>query len=222
MASIVRVLSRATAEVFTLNGEPTLRGDVDKHRIKSDTLPRTLRLLPRRRPSALHGPTSGRTSSDRKFLLERRVKRDYAERRTGFGGGSSEDGLVVGSRSGPCGARSVTGPGQIEGGTMATAPQDDAPHGPSHMAAIPAQLPNAIAMGAKNTRPATMSTPITSPRRISRASITDGPRGVKVRGPQVVSQFDPHTLRRRSGPRAILAAWQSDSRGRATLTSAAT
>src|SRR5712692_8760596 len=85
-----------------------------KHSMKNDTLPRTRRLLPRRRASVLHGPIDRWTSSGRKILLERRVKCDYAERRTGFGGGSSEDRLAVGSRSGPCGATSVTGPTQIE------------------------------------------------------------------------------------------------------------
>src|SRR6266849_1611991 len=66
---------------------------------------------------------------------------------------------------------------------MDTAPQDDAPHGPSHIAVIAAQAPNAITMGAKNTSPATMSRPITHPRDISKGSITDGWCGVKVRGP---------------------------------------
>src|SRR5712691_7705378 len=66
---------------------------------------------------------------------------------------------------------------------MDTAPQDDAPHGPSHIAVIAAQAPNAITMGAKNTSPATMSRPITRPRDISKGSITDGWCGVKVRGP---------------------------------------
>src|SRR6266849_10605633 len=66
---------------------------------------------------------------------------------------------------------------------MDTAPQEDAPHGPSQLAVIAAQAPNAIATGAKNTSPTTMSTPMTRPRLISKASITDGWCGVKVRGP---------------------------------------
>jgi hypothetical protein len=49
---------------------------------------------------------------------------------------------------------------------MDTAPQEDAPHGPSHIAVIAAQAPNAIAMGAKNTSTATTSAPITRPRLI--------------------------------------------------------
>ncbi len=52
-------------------------------------------------------------------------------------------------------------------------PQEDAPHGPSHIAVIAAQPPNAMATGAKNTTAATMSTP-TARRLIRRGSITEG------------------------------------------------
>src|SRR6266545_3263806 len=65
---------------------------------------------------------------------------------------------------------------------MDTAPEEDAPHGPSHIAVIAAQPPNAIATGARNTTAATINATNTHPRLISRASITDGSCAVKIRG----------------------------------------
>src|SRR5438094_223957 len=102
-----------------------------------------------RRPlpgAVVRWPVGGRTQTISRSGYERRSSASYEARANGFGGGSAVARAVSGRRSWRWASTYAFGPGPIAG-AGANGAAEKVPQGPSHMAPMRTQPPNAMATG---------------------------------------------------------------------------
>ncbi len=102
-----------------------------------------------RRPlpgAVVRWPVGGRTQTISRSGCETRSSESYEARANGFGGGSAVARVLSGRRSWCWASRYAFGPGSIAG-AGANGAAENVPQGPSHIAPMRTQPPNAMATG---------------------------------------------------------------------------